>query len=62
MQESFYISNATGRRGGSMTVKELIKNLLEVEDLEGEVLVNVDGEKFHLDDTLHGYDYWNLNI
>ena len=45
-----------------MTVKELILNLLEAEDFEGQVLINVDGEKFHPDETLHGYDDGHIEI
>lgn len=45
-----------------MTVRELIQNLLAVEDIDGQVLINVDGERYHVDDTLHGYDDGHIEI
>lgn len=45
-----------------MTVRELIQNLIISEDIDGEVLINVDGETYHIDDTLHEYDDGHTEI
>ena len=45
-----------------MTIKELIQNLIMMEDLDAEVLINADGETYHIDETLHEYDDGHVEI
>lgn len=45
-----------------MTARELVQNLIAVENMDIEVLINVDGEKYHIDDTLHEYDDGHVEI